>query len=313
MPDPGSTIQFDADRGDARLRLDQIIVRRVTDVTRLSRNVAQRWIESGAVTVDGRVTDRPSTRVREGAVISVALPETTVRRSRPEGEPAALAVLYEDESLIALDKPAGVVVHPSYKQLSGTLLNAVLWRLRDRPGARPGILTRLDKDTSGLVIVALSPGVHAALQRDAAAGRISKHYLAVVAGEPRPAAGTLALPLARDPHDRRRVVVTSGGAASETRYAAVAACGGGRWLVRCELVTGRTHQIRVHLAASGWPIVGDRLYGRPDTDISRQALHAWRIAFPHPLTGERVELEAPLPDDMKRLTASAGLDKLESS
>jgi 23S rRNA pseudouridine1911/1915/1917 synthase len=307
MPDPGATIQFDADRGDARLRLDQIIVRRVTDVTRLSRNVAQRWIESGAVTVDGRIAARPSARVREGAAIAVAIPDTAVRRSRPEGEPSDLHVLYEDDSLIALDKPAGVVVHPSYKRLSGTLLNAVLWRIRDRAGARPGILTRLDKDTSGLVIVALTAGVHASLQRAADAGRLSKQYLAIVRGTPRPVRGTIALPLGRDPHDRRRVIVTPGGAASETRYDVLSTCGEGLALVRCELVTGRTHQIRVHMAARGWTIAGDALYGRPHPAIGRQALHAWRVSLPHPLTGEILDLEAPLPADMRRLMESANL------
>jgi 23S rRNA pseudouridine1911/1915/1917 synthase len=301
MPDPESTIQFDADRGDARLRLDQIVVRRVTDVSRLSRSVARRWIESGAVTVDGRVAERPSARVREGATISVTLPDTAVRRSRPEGEPGELDILYEDASLMALDKPSGMVVHPSYKQLSGTLLNAVLWRLRDRPGAHPGILTRLDRDTSGIVIVALGADVHATMQRDAAAGRISKRYLAVVQGAPCPGSGTIALPLGRDPGDRRRVVVTPGGAPSETRYEVISTDDQGRSLVRCELLTGRTHQIRVHMASSGWPILGDTVYGATTPAIGRQALHAWRIALPHPLTRERLELEAPLPADLRSL------------
>jgi 23S rRNA pseudouridine1911/1915/1917 synthase len=301
MPDFAATIQFDADRGDARLRLDQVIVRRVTGVSRLSRTTAQRWIESGAVTVDGRVTGRPAARVREGASISVALPETTVRRARPAGEPGVLDILHEDASLIALNKPAGMIVHPSYKQLSGTLLNAVLWRTRDRAGARPGILTRLDRDTSGLVIVALTPGIHAVMQRDAAAGRIAKHYLAVVRGIPRPPRGTIVLPLGRDPDDRRRVIVTPGGTPSETRYDVMSTSGEGHALVRCELVTGRTHQIRVHMAACGWPIVGDPVYGEPSPEIGRQALHAWRIALPHPVTGARLELEAPLPADLRPL------------
>lgn len=305
MPDPEATIQFEADRGDARLRLDQILVRRVTTVSRLSRNVAQRWIEGGAVRVNGRVAQRPSIRVAEGASIEVALPESATRRVRPAGQPGDLDVLYEDESLIAVNKPPGVVVHPSYKQASGTLLNAVLWRIRERADAKPGILTRLDKDTSGLVIVALTPGVHAVLQRDAAAGATSKQYLAIVRGTPRPGRGTIALPLARDPSDRRRVVVTPGGAPSETRYEAIAALADDRALVRCDLVTGRTHQIRVHLAAKGWPIVGDRLYGEADPQIARQALHAWRVALPHPVTRERLELMAPPPQDFARLLNGA--------
>jgi 23S rRNA pseudouridine1911/1915/1917 synthase len=201
-----------------------------------------------------------------------------------------------------------VVVHPSYKQAAGTLLNAVLWRIRDRPGMRPGILTRLDKDTSGLVIVALTPQVHAALQRDGAAGAVRKEYLAIVCGTPRPAAGVIREPLARDPHDRRRVVVMAGGADSETRYERLRTSDPpGLSLVRCELVTGRTHQIRVHLAARGWPILGDRVYGAPSEAIARQALHAWRASFPHPVTRQIISLEAPVPDDMRRVMDSRGL------
>jgi 23S rRNA pseudouridine1911/1915/1917 synthase len=282
------------------LRLDQILVRRATGVSRLSRNVAQHWIESGVVTVDGAPAIRPSTRVREGAAIEVALPAGATRRSIPAPEAVDVHVLYEDASFIAINKPPGIVVHPSYKQLSGTLLNAVLWRIRDRPEAKPGMLTRLDKDTSGIVVVALAGDVHAAMQRDGAAGAIRKEYLAVVSGTPRPASGTIREPLARDPDDRRRVVVTPGGADSETRYEVIAS-DRGLSLVRCQLVTGRTHQIRVHLQSRGWPIVGDRVYGTRDDRIARQALHAWRIMLPHPVTRERLTIEAPVPDDLRQL------------
>jgi 23S rRNA pseudouridine1911/1915/1917 synthase len=302
------TFQFTADRGDARLRLDQVLVRRVTGVARMSRSLAQRWIESGAVAIDRRVATRPSTPVREGASIIVALPSSTPLKVRPEAEAGELHVLYEDDALLAVNKPPGIVVHPSYKQLTGTLLNTVLWRVRDRTDARPGILTRLDKDTSGLVIVALTSEVHAAMQRDAAAGRIRKEYLAVVKGSPRPRTGRIREPLARDPEDRRRVIVMPGGAPSETRYEVLSVRGGASpgapllTLVRCQLVTGRTHQIRVHLAFKGWPVLGDRVYGSADEEIGRQALHAWRIAFPHPVTRTPIEIEAPLPEDMRRLT-----------
>ncbi len=300
-PIPTGTIQFEADRGDARMRLDQVIVRRVTSVSRLTRSAAQRWIEAGAVQVDGRVMSRPSSRVREGAAISLLLPDTAVPRARPEAEDRALSVLFEDDHLLVLDKPPGMVVHPSYKQLSGTLLNAVLWRVRARTGVRPGILTRLDKDTSGLVVIALSPDVHATMQRNATAGGILKEYLAIVQGTPSPPAGRIQLPLARDPLDRRRVVVAEGGAGSETGYAVMTALASGRSVVRCELVTGRTHQIRVHLSARGWPIVGDPLYGVADPVMARQALHAWRITLPHPITGAELRVEAPLPADMQEL------------
>ena len=210
-------------------------------------------------------------------------------------------MVFEDDYIIVLDKPPGVVVHPTYKNWSGTLLNSVLWRVRDRAGAQPGILTRLDKDTSGLVVMALTPEVHAALQRDQTAGRIRKEYLAVVRGSPQPPSGSIAFPLGRDAADRRRVVVTETGAPSETRYEVISDAPGDRALVRCELVTGRTHQIRVHLASCGWPIVGDALYGVPDETMTRQALHAWRVQLPHPITREVIDVDAPIPRDIRAL------------
>jgi 23S rRNA pseudouridine1911/1915/1917 synthase len=231
--------------------------------------------------------------------VSMEIQSTERRRPLPEEGP--LTVVFEDEYIIVLDKPPGVVVHPTYKNWSGTLLNSVLWRVRDRAGAQPGILTRLDKDTSGLVVMALRPEVHAGMQRDQAAGRIRKEYLAVVQGSPHPARGSIALPLARDPADRRRVVVTETGAPSETRYEVIAAAPDDRSLVRCELVTGRTHQIRVHLASCGWPIIGDALYGVSHETMTRQGLHAWRVRLPHPITRQPIELEASIPHDIQRL------------
>jgi 23S rRNA pseudouridine1911/1915/1917 synthase len=223
--------------------------------------------------------------------------QSTDPRRRPQPEEGPLTIIYEDEWMLVADKPAGIVVHPTYKNTSGTLLNAVLWRVRERPGSQPGILTRLDKDTSGLVVIALTPDVHATMQKDAAAGRTTKHYLAVVVGSPEPARGAIVLPLARDSADRRRVVVTPDGASCETRYEVLSTFEG-QSLVRCELVTGRTHQIRVHLAARGWPVLGDRVYGEPDARIARQALHAWRVSLPHPITRQTVAFEAPIPEDM---------------
>jgi 23S rRNA pseudouridine1911/1915/1917 synthase len=304
-PEP-STFRFTADRGDAGRRLDVVIVRRLSPVSRLSRTEAQAWIDGGAVEIDGRTGLRPSTRVPEGASIAVTLPPTAHLRERPEAHEAPLRIVYEDEHLLAIDKPAGVVVHPTYKQSGRTVVNAVLWHLRGRSDLTPGILTRLDKDTSGLVLVALSPGVHAAAQRDAAAGRVRKEYLAVVTATPAPASGRITLPLARDPRDRRRVVATRVGAPSETRYEVVATSDRGA-LVRCELVTGRTHQIRVHLSASGWPIAGDAVYGVLHPQIRRQALHAWRVALPHPVTRAPLSLTASLPDDFTAVLQACDL------
>jgi 23S rRNA pseudouridine1911/1915/1917 synthase len=290
------TLHFTADRGDARLRLDQVLTRRIRDVAGMSRARAQNWIKAGLVSVDETPAARPSIRVHEGAAIHITLPEGQTARERPQPEPVPLDVLYEDEHLIALNKPAGMVVHPSYRNTRGTLLNGVLWRLQGRDAAPPGLVSRLDKNTSGVVLVALSAGTHARLQRAARAGQVRKQYLAVVRGLPRPTEGVITLPLQHDPADRRRMAVASAGrgAPSETRYRVVAAKDGYA-LVLCELVTGRTHQIRVHLSASGWPLLGDALYGGEPGP--RHALHAWRLTFPHPVTHTEIHIEAPVPPD----------------
>lgn len=234
------------------------------------------------------------------------------RRPPPEPEPIDLAILYEDGWLMAIDKPAGMVVHPTYRNWSGTLLNGLLWHVRETPGPQgpglrpePRIVTRLDKDTSGLVLVALTADVHRRIQRDTVAGRVTKEYLAVVRGTPQPARGSVELPLARSAEDRRRVVVDAAGQASHTNYEVLSAAGGCA-VVRCELMTGRTHQIRVHLAARGWPILGDRTYGEPDETLARQALHAWRITLPHPISGETLQLEAPLAADLRPVVDCIG-------
>jgi 23S rRNA pseudouridine1911/1915/1917 synthase len=224
-----------------------------------------------------------------------------------------------------LDKPAGMVVHPTYKHVAGTLVNALLgYSRRWPPTTRPSLVGRLDKLTSGVVLVAKSAAMHAALQRTMASSRSEKEYLAVVYGRVNVARGQIDLPLARDPLDRRRMAVSkTAGAPSVTKFerlARVAAPRAGLSVVRCRLLTGRTHQIRVHLAARGWPIVGDPVYGDPGwsrvTDAGlasslkafpRQALHAWRVALRHPVTGEPLRLEAPLPADIERLLAASGL------
>jgi len=273
----------------------------------MSRTRAQSWIADGLVSVDGVRAARPSVKVRLGAAVEVRLPAATSLREAPRAEELPLEILYEDDDLLAVNKPAGMVVHPSFRNVSGTVLNGVLWRLRNKPDVRPGLVSRLDKDTSGVLLIALSSGAHARIQRDAKAGRVTKEYVAIVRGTPHPLRGTITLPLKHDPADRRRIVVADDGAPSETHYRVVSS-GDGYSLVECELVTGRTHQIRVHLAASGWPIAGDRVYGATDPSIPRQALHAWRMTLPHPVSREPLQLEAPLSYDMRALA-----DKCQSA
>jgi 23S rRNA pseudouridine1911/1915/1917 synthase len=226
--------------------------------------------------------------------------QSVVRRPRPGPEPIALEVLYQDEWLIAVDKPAGMVVHPTYKNWTGTLLNGLLAHVS--PGVQPRIVTRLDKGTSGTVVVALSADIHKRIQRDASAGRVKKEYLAIVRGAPLPPHGSIDAPLARSADDRRRVVVDAAGQRSRTAYEVVSVEGDVA-LVRCEPETGRTHQIRVHLASRGWPILGDAVYGEPCDGLTRQALHAWRVTLPHPVGRELLTFEAPLPVDLRRFQA----------
>ena len=221
-----------------------------------------------------------------------------------------IIVLYEDDSLLAIDKPAGVVVHPTYKNVSGTVLDELQWRSRDWPdGARPSLVGRLDKMTSGVLIAAKDAAVHAALQRSWP--EAEKDYVAVVHGLVAEPDGEIDLPIGLDPADRRRRTVTPGGARCVTRFERLGSSAeSGLSLLRCRLVTGRTHQIRVHLSARGWPIVGDTAYGDPLVPpvFPRQALHAWRVAVTHPTSGERLMIEAPVPPDLQDLLHFSKLD-----
>jgi 23S rRNA pseudouridine1911/1915/1917 synthase len=316
-----------ADRGDAGLRLDLVLCRHLADLGAATRTRVQAWIANGQVTVNGVPVRRPAARVAFGDVVAVTLPETAPRRAMA-AEDVRLDVLYEDEHLLALDKPAGLVVHPSYRNTEGTVMNALLWHARGWPATdRPSLVSRLDKLTSGVVVVAKTAAIHAALQRAMASSRAEKDYLAVVYGRVNVARGEIDLRLGRDRGDRRRVVGSAtAGAPSLTRFerlARVAASRAGLSLLRCRLETGRTHQIRVHLAARGWPLVGDPAYGEPRwsqiTDLTlaamlrafpRQALHAWRVGLIHPVTGTPLEIEAPVPDDLEGLLTASGLSAI---
>jgi 23S rRNA pseudouridine1911/1915/1917 synthase len=303
---------FRGDRGDVGVRVDRVLQRHLRHLPGVTRNRIQRLIESGAVLVDGRPVRRPAERLGPDAVLSIELPDRRPR-STPQAQTLPLDIRHEDDALLVVSKPAGQVSHPAFRHASGTLLNALLGYAAGR--WTPALVSRLDKDTSGLVLVAKSREVQAALQRLGDANQIEKDYLAIVFGKP-PARGTIDLALDRDPWDARRVTVRDrGGVPSVTRFERIRLfpIGGDRQLslVRCRLITGRTHQIRVHLAAKGWPIVGDGVYGTaragslegkslpPELRLSRQALHAWRVAFRHPLSGADIEVTADLPPDMQ--------------
>jgi len=348
MAEPPRTLT--ADRGDAGRRLDLVLRRHLADLDAATRTRVQSWIESGQVRVNGRAVRRVSARAALGDVVTVVLPDTPPRESMA-AEDVGLRILYEDHHLLALDKPAGVVVHPAYKNVKGTVMNALLWHARAWTGAqRPSIVGRLDRLTSGVVVVAKTATVHAALQRALNAGlppsrpsRVGeprggsldtnpsgggsageKEYLAVVYGRVNVARGEIDLEIGHDRRDRRRMVAAAdAGASSLTRFerlARVAAPRAGLSLLRCRLVTGRRHQIRVHLAARGWPVVGDPTYGEPRWEqiadpllaatlrhFPRQALHAWRVGFVHPVTRAWLQLEAAVPSDFARLLAACGL------
>jgi 23S rRNA pseudouridine1911/1915/1917 synthase len=318
----GEPVEIVADRGDAGRRLDLVLRRHLANVDTATRTRVQAWIENGQVTVNGTAVRRVAARAAQGDVMAVALPDGAPRIAMA-AEDVRFDVLYEDDHLLALDKPAGVVVHPTYKHPKGTVMNALLWHARAWPATqRPSLVGRLDKLTSGIIVVAKTAAVHAALQRTSISSE--KDYLAVVYGRMNVAGGQIDLRLGRDCSDRRRVVASATvGAPSLTRFerlARVAAPRAGLSLLRCRLATGRTHQIRVHLAARGWPLVGDPAYGEPrwsqviDPALAatlqafpRQALHAWRVAITHPVTHDRLLLEAPVPHDLEGLLTASGL------
>ncbi|MGE3509309.1 MAG: RluA family pseudouridine synthase [Vicinamibacterales bacterium] len=316
-----------ANRGHAGSRVDRVLADQLADVRQATRTQIQTWIREGTVTVNGRPPRKPSSRVGIGDIIRVDLPADAASARRVmEAEPApTVRVLYEDEHLLAVDKPPGMVAHPTYRHPTGTLMNGLLWHARRwPPPQRPSLVGRLDRLTSGLVLVARTRALHASLQRALASSASRKEYLAIVYGRVARAHGTIALRLHRDDRDRRRVVAsTLRGQLSVTEFERLARSGSphvGLALLRCRLVTGRMHQIRVHLAARGWPLVGDPIYGEPRwsqvvdpvlaralASFPRQALHAWRMTFPHPVTGADVRLEAPVPDDLSWLMTVGGL------
>lgn len=281
-------------------RLDKVVAETVPD---LSRAAAQRLIKDGQVTVNGR-TSKPSYRVEAGDTVVVHVPVETPPEIAPEE--ISLDVIYEDDYLLVLNKPAGMVVHPAYGHQSGTLVNAVLAhcpQTRDIGGPeRAGIVHRLDKDTSGLIIVAKSEAAHAALQRQFKRRQVTKTYLALVEGHPDPRQGLIDAPIGRDKRQRKQMAIVRGGREARTAYRVIELFDN-HSLVELRPETGRTHQLRVHLAWLGYPVVGDHVYGYRKQRLlkHRHFLHAHKLELTHPVTSASLSLTAPLPQDLTEL------------
>lgn len=293
----------------------------------LSRSRVKALIEQGHLRRDGTVLNEPAEPVRPGATYQLELP--TPKPAMPQPQAIPFTILYEDRDLIVLDKPAGLVVHPAPGNEDGTLVNALLAHCGDSLTGiggerRPGIVHRLDKDTSGIMVVAKTQLANTALTAAFAARDLDRTYLALVWGLPHPLAGDIEGAIGRDKRDRKRMaIVARNGKAALTHYRTERAWGTAVALLECRLATGRTHQIRVHLAAQGHPLVGDPVYLRrvpavarslPDAvrhkllDFPRQALHAARLGFAHPRTGEPLCFTSDPPPDMVGLIATLDCD-----
>ena len=300
---------------EAGLRLDAWLARRLPA---LSRSRLQALIEAGHVRLD-EAPARAAARVKAGQSAVVNVPAATPAEPQPENIP--LRVVHEDAALLVVDKPAGLVVHPAAGAASGTLVNALLARVHDLSGIggvlRPGIVHRLDRGTSGLIVVAKDDETHRALVRQFAGRSVEKEYLALVHGVPARGSGEITAAIGRDPVHRKRMSTRAPRGREARSSWTVAERFDGAALLRVRIHTGRTHQIRVHLASIGHPVAGDSTYGGTRTPSSRQAaarlalaslerpaLHAARLAFFHPGSGERCEFEAPLPADLEAVLAA---------
>ena len=322
MPDAGLTAADGAGGVGTRIlrvpdgAANQRVDRFVADVTGLSRSHVQKLISAGNLTSDG-VPLRANSMVGAGTPLQLVVPEPEPLDLPPAPE-IDLRIVYEDADLLIIDKPSGLVVHPSPGHSDGTLVNALL----AHGGAeafggiagvrRPGIVHRLDRDTSGLLMVARTDAAQASLMAQLKARRVKKTYLALVLGEVAASVGRIEAPVGRDPRHRTRMAVTAEGRASTTGYRVRERFAG--WtLLELDLVTGRTHQIRVHLDAIGHPIAGDPLYGTgtsrrgpdpagpPGGTLDRLFLHSWRLELTSPSTGGLIRAEAPLPDELERV------------
>jgi 23S rRNA pseudouridine1911/1915/1917 synthase len=305
------------DDEEAGGRLDRVLAAHITE---LSRSRLKTLIEAGAVAIDGRTIRDPSHRVNSAEAITVEVPEAAP--AKPAAEAIPLNVVYEDDDIIVIDKPKGLVVHPAAGHWTGTLVNALIAHCGDSLSGiggerRPGIVHRLDKDTSGLMVVAKTDAAHRKLSRDFAMRRIDRAYAAFVWGVPHPAAGEISGNIGRSAVNRKKMAVVGAdrGRPALTRYRVERAFKTYAALVECRLATGRTHQIRVHLAHAGHPLIGDPVYGARAgravarsgevgervAGLPRQALHARRLGFTHPAEDRFLAFDSSLPGDLHDL------------
>jgi len=296
-----NVVRLTAEQGG--VRLDKFVASARAD---LSRMEVQRLIKAGEVRVNGR-TEKASYRLEAGDEVELVLPEPETPTIQPEA--VELDVLYEDDDLVAVNKPAGMVTHPAYGNWSGTLVNAALYHWPQMRDAGPdlersGVVHRLDKDTSGVIVLAKTPQALRHLQRQFKRRTVYKLYTALVEGVPASSAGIIEAPIGRDPSRRKRMAVVKGGRPAITRYDLIEDLETNA-LLAVEPRTGRTHQIRVHLAWLGHPIVGDRLYGyrKQRIGLKRLFLHAAELHVDSPSTGERLEFRAPLPAGLEDILA----------
>ena len=287
-------------------RIDRFLAHQLID---LSRSRIQVLIDDGYVTVNNVICNNKKDLIKAGDRIQLTTPAATPLDLIAQEIP--LDVLYEDEHLIVINKPAGLVVHPAAGHADGTLVNALLAHCTELSGIngtqRPGIVHRLDKDTSGVIVVAKSDRAHQNLQAQIQAKTARREYLAIVRGVPKSDSGVIDAPIARHKSDRKKMAVVDDGRKAITHWQIMERFGH-YTLVKFDLETGRTHQIRVHSAHMGWAIAGDPVYGHPNKEISQyiigQALHAWRLTFTHPVSGELIQNIAPLPEGFEKLLVS---------
>lgn len=294
--DAARALEFTVEEAEAGQRLDAFLAGRCSELT---RSRIGRLIEEGCVCVGDATCLKPGAKVKRGARIALALPQVKEAHVQPQALP--LSILYQDADVAVIDKPCGMVVHPAAGNEDGTLVNALLYHMKDLSGIggemRPGIVHRLDKDTSGVLIIAKNDAAHQSLSAQLKERTMEKHYLAVAQGGFSQDTGEVDAPIGRHPTERKRMAVVQDGRPSRTKYAVVEPLRG-CVLLDVHLLTGRTHQIRVHMASIGHPLLGDVIYGskNPPHRAPRLMLHAWWVAFTHPRTGERLRVEAPVPE-----------------